>query len=117
MKPAALLLILLFTVFSTAGQYLYKLGAGSLSFELGALIMNYPVIIGLFFYAVAAVLLMYALKKAELSVVYPFIGLSYVWVALLAFFFFSERLLAVNWLGIGFIAAGVSLVGYGSGHG
>lgn len=117
MKPAVLLLMVLFTVFSTAGQYLYKLGAGSLKLEPLALVTNYSVIAGLSFYFIAAVLLMYALKHAELSVVYPFIGMGYVWVALLAFFFFSEQLMLVNWLGIGLIVAGVSLVGYGAEHG
>ena len=117
MKPVALFLILLFTAFSTAGQYLYKLGAGSLKLEPLAIITNYPVIVGLFFYVIAAALLMYALKKAELSVIYPFIGLGYVWVAFVAFFFFSEKLPLINWLGIGFIVLGVSLVGYGAEHG
>lgn len=117
MNAMAIFLMLLFTVFSTAGQYFYKLGAGSLSLEPLALVTNYAVILGLFFYFVAAVLLTYALKKAELSVVYPFIGMGYVWVALLAFFFFSEQLMLVNWLGIGLIVAGVSFVGYGAEHG
>lgn len=109
--------MVLFTVFSTAGQYLYKLGAGSLRLEPLALITNYPVLIGLFFYLIAAILLMCALKRAELSVVYPFIGLSYIWVALVAFFFFSERLPLISWAGVGFIVLGVSLVGYGAEHG
>lgn len=117
MKRTSLFLILLFTVFSTAGQYLYKLGAASLKFDITAIITNYPVIVGLFFYFIAAILLMYALKGAELSIIYPFIGLGYVWVVLVAFFFFSEKLLLINWLGIGFIVLGVSLVGYGAEHG
>ncbi len=117
MKLIAILLMFLFTVFSAAGQYLYKLGAGSLKLEPLALVTNYPVIAGLSFYFIAAVLLMYALKHAELSVVYPFIGMGYVWVAFLAFFFFSEQLMLINWLGIGLIVAGVSLVGYGAEHG
>ncbi len=117
MKKTPLFLILLFTVFSTTGQYLYKLGAASLKFNIIAIITNYPIIVGLFFYFIAAILLLYALKSAELSIIYPFIGLGYVWVAFVAFFFFNEKLLLLNWLGIGFIVLGVSLVGYGAEHG
>src|SRR3989344_1695628 len=112
-SPAAILLIVIFTVFSVAAQYFYKTGAAALELNVQAIITNYNIFLGLFFYALGAVLVLFALKKAELSVAYPFFALSYVWVALVALFVLNEVLLLINWLGIFFIAAGISLVGYG----
>ena len=116
-KPFAIALMLLFTAFSTAGQYLLKLGAESFNLSITSLLTNYHVMLGLLFYGAAAALMLTAMKHAELSVIYPFVALSYVWVALGAFLFLKENLLITNWLGIALIVSGVGLVGYGAEHG
>ncbi|MBI2664007.1 hypothetical protein HYX10_01555 [Candidatus Woesearchaeota archaeon] len=113
----SLFLIVLFTAFSAAAQYFYKLASGTLALNFTAVVTNYYIYIGFFLYAAGAVLVLYALKGAELSVAYPFLALSYVWVALISVFLLHETLLLINWVGVGFIAAGLSFIGYGAGHG
>lgn len=116
-KPAALLLIVLFTLFSAAAQYFYKAGSSGLELNLASVLTSYNIFLGLFLYGIGAVLVIFALKRVELSVAYPFFSLSYVWVALISLFILSEALALINWFGIFFIAAGLSFIGYGAEHG
>lgn len=74
--------------------------------NLFAMASNPHLVFGYGLYGVMMVLFVVALRDEELSVVYPVIALTYVWVALLSVFFFHE---AVNW----FKAAGVVLIVFG----
>ena len=65
-------------------------------------------------YAIGAMLLIVALRDGELSVLYPIIALSFVWVTLISIFLFHEYVSAYNWVGVAAILLGVSLIGYGS---
>jgi drug/metabolite transporter (DMT)-like permease len=72
---------------------------------------NPHLVLGYGLYAVMTVLFIVALRDEELSVVYPVIALTYVWVALLSVFFFHE---AVNWFkaaGVVVIVLGVAVLG------
>jgi undecaprenyl phosphate-alpha-L-ara4N flippase subunit ArnE len=69
---------------------------------------------GVISYAIGAILLIIALKYGDLSLIYPFVALSFIWVALLSIVIFHERISLINWLGIFIIIIGVSLIGYGS---
>jgi drug/metabolite transporter (DMT)-like permease len=51
-----------------------------------------------------------ALQKAPLSFLYPFMALSFVFVALCSSFIFKESLSVLRWLGIAVICVGVFLV-------
>ncbi len=97
-------------------QILYKIGSARLSLDLYALLTNVPIIAGLFLYFIGALLLVWALKKGELSILYPFLALSYVWVPLFSTLFLPvpERMNALKCSGVAVIIAGVSLIGLGS---
>ena len=113
-KNQAVILVIICAVFTSTAQVFYKIGAGKLSLDLFALITNYHLIIGLFFYGVGALLLVTALSKGKLSVLYPIIATSYIWVAILSAIFFNEALTTYKVLGIITIITGVTLVGAGS---
>ena len=51
-----------------------------------------------------------ALSKADISRVYPFMGLTFALVAILSWVFFNESLNVWRWIGIAFITSGVFLV-------
>jgi drug/metabolite transporter (DMT)-like permease len=51
-----------------------------------------------------------AVSKAELSHIYPFMALSYVLVAVFAWWIFREDVSALRWLGIGVVCLGVILI-------
>jgi drug/metabolite transporter (DMT)-like permease len=77
------------------------------------LLNNLPLMGGFCLYGLSALLLVLALKDGELSLLYPVIALTYVWVAILSFFLIHEQINAWKWLGIGLIVVGVGVLGKG----
>ena len=109
-KLSAILLVIFSTVFISVAQVFYKLAAKNFVFSLD-LIFNYHLFIGLFLYAIAALFLNLALKRGELSTIYPMIATSYLWVTLLSLFIFKETISAFKWSGIILIIIGVAILG------
>ena len=54
------------------------------------------------------------LRDGELSMLYPIIALTYVWVNLLSMYFFHEHLNPWKGLGIALVIGGVALLGKAS---
>ena len=111
------------TGFAAAAQIMMKFGAGHampkidlahpatlVAFAL-AVITNAPLFFGYSMNAGMAVLLILALKDGELSILYPIISLSYVWVNLLSMYFFHEHMNFWKAVGIALIIGGVGLLG------
>ncbi len=109
----AIILVITCTLLTSIGQVLMKYSTTGMDSILHA-ITSIPLIIGLIIYAIASVLLIISLKNADLSLVYPFIALSFVWVSLLSIILFNEYISLINWLGISAIILGVSLIGRGA---
>jgi len=107
--------MLIFTVTAAIGQTFMKSGAQRLSdsVSLPILIADTPLQIGLVFYCCGALLVVLALRHGELSVLYPIISLSYVWVAILAVVLFHESITPSKAAGIASIIAGVAILGRG----
>jgi len=109
----AILLTLSFTVIISFAQVLYKMASANLSFNPLQLITNWQLILGLVLYAIAAIMFIKALKGGELSVLYPLIAVTYIWVSLLSIYFFHEVMTLYKWLGVVTIILGVSFIGIG----
>lgn len=92
------------------GQLLFKLGSASVSFNLLSWITNIKVMGGMLLYAVSAVLFIIALKHGNLSVLYPLIATSYIWVAIFSVKFLGEPFSLEKWIGIALIIVGVSII-------
>ena len=109
-------------------QVLQKLGLGDKNLIGGSIFktlcnivraMFTPrVLVGLFLYVISAFLWILVLSKVRLSVAYPMLSISYFLVVILSATVLKER---VNWkfagLGLFFISAGVSFIGFGLGQG
>lgn len=104
-------MVILCTAFTSVGQILWKIGAGKIA-ELSviALLTNWALLLGFVSYGIGAVLLVLALRNGELSVLYPIVATSYVWVSLLSMKFLGETMNAWKWSGVAVILAGVVLV-------
>ena len=109
-------LTVLFTTFLTSSaQILYKIGSSKLvDFNLISILTNYHLIGGLLLYAIGGTLLIISLRGGEVSVLYPIIATSYVWVSFLSIRFLGETMNIYKWLGIIAIIAGIASIGYGS---
>jgi uncharacterized membrane protein len=113
-KLAYAIVLAIITTFSTAiGQLLMKLGVNNAELSFASLIHNLPLIGGIMTYIIGGVIMIYALKYGDLSIVYPFFSLSFIWVALLSVLVLKENIHWIQGLGIMFIIAGVSFTGRG----
>lgn len=112
----AVIMVAAATIVCAAAQILMKLGAdySRLHPGLGGLITDIPLVAGYALYALMTVLIVVAFKDGELSVLYPIISLSYVWVTALSYFVFHDSLNPWKMTGLGFIIAGVAVIGRGS---
>ena len=111
--PKAILLVILCTFLTSTGQILWKLGANNMS-SAATIFHNWPLLLGYLVYGLGAGLLIGSLKYGDLSMLYPFVSLSFVWVNIASIFIFGEFVSILNWVGITSILIGVSLIGYGS---
>jgi uncharacterized membrane protein len=112
----AIFLMVLCTFFTSLGQLLWKSGVNKIDLSFGIItIFNLPFILGFVSYGVGAMFMLVAFKKGELSVLYPIIATSYVWVSLLSpIIFVTDSMNLIKWFGVGVIIISVSLLGYGS---
>jgi len=111
----AIALVLFFTLLTSAAQIMYKLAAQRLEFSLIGLLTNWPLIAGAILYVISAILMIISLRGGELSVLYPLIALSYVWVSLVSPRIFpNDSMNTLKWIGIAFIVSGVGFIGVGS---
>lgn len=107
-------LVVFATIIGAFGPIFMKRGSKKFRLNFKDLITNYELMLGIGFYGLATILFVPALRGGDLSVLYPFISLSYIWVSLLSSRLVNEKMNKVKWLGILFIIIGVSLIGLGS---
>ena len=108
-KHTAILLILACTIFTAVGQVLWKLGLNKTGF--GIMILVNPIIIsGFVLYAIGAIFMITSFKKGNLSLVHPFVALSFVWISIIAFFYLKEPFNLLKIISIVLIIAGSALI-------
>jgi len=107
-------LVLAATLVGAFGPILLKKASEKKLSRLSSLITNYHLMGGVILYGIGTVLFIPALKGGDLSVLFPFVSLTYVWVSLLSVKFLGEKMNRYKWLGILCIIIGVSLIGLGS---
>lgn len=113
-KLWAIGLVISATLIGAFGPILLKKASAKKFLNLSSLATNYELFGGVALYAVGTLLFIPALKGGELSVLYPFVALSYVWVSLLSVKFLGEKMNKFKWFGIALIIIGVSFIGLGS---
>lgn len=82
--------------------------------KLSTIYKNKFLIIGVLIYGLGTLIFIPALKGGELSVLYPLVGLAYVWICLYSTLMLKERMNLLKWLGIFIIILGVSFIGLGA---
>ncbi len=107
-------LVILATLVGAFGPILLKKASSKKLSKISELATNYSLFGGVALYALGTLLFIPALKGGDLSVLYPFVALSYVWVSLLSVKFLGEKMNKLKWIGIALIIIGVSFIGLGS---
>ncbi|HII72144.1 TPA: EamA family transporter [Candidatus Woesearchaeota archaeon] len=113
-KPWAILLVIITTLFSSTGSLLFKVGMNRFGWSIEGVLAAYPVIIGGIVYFMGFILLTYSYRHGELSVLFPFISLSFIWVTLLSWLVLGEIITLAEILGVAAIVCGVVLIGLSS---
>ena len=78
------------------------------------LLTNVPLIAGYALYGINTLLMVLALRDGELSMLYPIIALTYVWVTLLSYTVLGETPNLYKNVGIVTIVIGVAVLGRGA---
>lgn len=108
----SVLLVFLCTLIGAAAQVFFKLGATAIARPTPVQILTNPTLLfGYCLYGISTMLLVLALRKGQLSLLYPVIALTYVWVTLLSIMIFHESLNAFKAIGLAVIVAGVAVLG------
>ena len=113
-KLWAALLVLFTTLLTSSAQIFYKLGSANLRFDILAIITNYYLLAGIILYAAGGILIILSFRGGEVSVLYPLIATSYIWVSLFSVYLLGEQMNAFKWLGVASIILGIASIGYGS---
>jgi len=110
-KIAGILIMVGVAVIGAVGQVFFKKAAPGFSISL-ELIKNVPFIIACTLYAVTLVLAMIAYRKAEVSILYPVMSLSYIFLIILASMFLGEKITPWKVGGSLLIIGGVAMIGF-----
>ncbi|MBS3108084.1 EamA family transporter [Candidatus Woesearchaeota archaeon] len=113
MTPLSSIIITVFATFFGAGGALFlKKGSDKLSLTLKSL-FQFHIFLGLFFYVVSVSLVIYALKKGELSIIYPIGALTYIWVTILSAKILKEKISIYQCISVALIFLGVIIISIG----
>lgn len=101
--------------FAVIGQFLLKKGitGQELNFNFLSIIkvfFSLKVFFGFFLYGISSVFWLFVLKKLPLSVAYPSLSLTYIFVVILSVFVLKEPFSVQKIFGIFFILTGVCLL-------
>jgi uncharacterized membrane protein len=115
-QSIAIILVIGCSVLGTLAQFSFKLATNHMVVNgLENFFVNPYLIIGYVFYGISMLSLTIALKKGELSFLYPFVALTFVWVNIFSpLIFNSEHFVIVRFIGVISIVIGVSFIGLGT---
>jgi multidrug transporter EmrE-like cation transporter len=108
----SVILVFCCTLLGAAAQILMKTGANKLTQPtLMQMATNVPLMAGYCLYGISTVLLVLALRKSQISLLYPIISLTYVWVTILAVMIFGESMNVYKVIGLSILITGVAVLG------
>jgi drug/metabolite transporter (DMT)-like permease len=110
----AILGVLIASFIGGFGALFFKMAADKLRFNFWKIIRNKWLLAGVCAYGISTIIFIIALKYGELSVLYPLVSMTYIWVILFSIKFLNEKINSRKLIGIFFILAGIALLGLGS---
>lgn len=127
-KPISYVLIIVSVALAFSGQICLRrgmtevkdrtgMGAGDLIKKpatfVKEIVTTWMVLLGLILFVASALFWLIVLTDVPLGVAYPFVSLTYIVVMFYDKFFESREILAVNWVGLVAIVAGIVLINWG----
>tara|TARA_Y100000310_G_scaffold66737_1_gene62082 strand:+ start:98 stop:466 length:369 start_codon:yes stop_codon:yes gene_type:complete len=115
-QKRAVSLMIICTFFIALGQILWKFGVNKV--VIGEIItyFNWLIILGFVSYSLGALFMLAAFKKGELSILYPLIATTYIWISIASPLFFPTDSMNIwKWLGVAIIFVSVGILGLNGG--
>lgn len=106
----SIILVIMASVIGATGGYFFKIASGKITLSISSLIKNFKLYLGFFFFGIAALLGIIALRYGELNVLYPISSLSYVWSLFFGKKFFNEKINLYKQAGVALIILGVIVI-------
>lgn len=107
-KKFTVLIIIFVTLLAAIAQILIKSSLNN--FEFTNIFGNYSFLTGIFLYFVATISFLFLLKQNEISVIFPLLTLSYVWITVFSIFILKEELSYGRLFGTFFIIFGAAFL-------
>ena len=104
----ALFLLLIGTFLGAYGALYFKKGS---QVKLKNLFSDLNIITGISYYGISGVFYLSALNLEKLSVVYPFVSLTYVWTVILSIRYLQEKMNRFKYSGLALILIGIIIIG------
>ena len=105
-------LVVLGTLIGSFAPVLMKKASGRITRNPSSF-LNPNLIGSILLYGLGTIIFIPALKGGDLSVLYPFVALSYIWVSFLSVKFLNEKMNRLKWIGVLLIIIGVAFIGFG----
>ena len=102
-----IMLLVVSTLLGSLGQLFFKIGVDS----NGMYGLVEFIFAGAVAYGLATLIYLYILGRSTLSWTYGFVGFSYIFTTILAFFVLKENVMLGRWIGVIVIAIGTALIG------
>ena len=111
----AIFFIVLCTFFTSSGQVLWKLALKEVVIFNPLTWINLFFILGFVSYGLGLALMLLAFKGGEVTILYPILATSYVWVSMASPYFFpTDSMNLWKWLGVAVILVSVTVLSLGS---
>ena len=110
----AMLLVMSATLVGAFGPILLKKASEKKLSNIRSILSNYHLFGGVALYGIGTIIFIIALRGGDLSILFPLVALTYIWVSFLSVKFLGEKMNKIKWLGILLIIIGVSFIGLGS---
>lgn len=112
-ETKAIVFMIVSAFLASFGQIFYKFAANNTS-DVYSFFANPYLYFGGLAYFIGLIFMIKALRRGELTIVYPILATSFIWVSLLTPFFFSNDVMTLRkWIGVIVIVVGVICVGSG----
>lgn len=108
--------VLLSLLFISSGQMLFKYVSILLNKkdEVGIITVIVYGLLSFFISGMGTVVWMYVLRFIELNKIYPYMALTFIFVPIMSYFFYSEKLSMQYFLGLIFIVVGIYIITKGN---
>jgi uncharacterized membrane protein len=104
---SSIILGLIVGIFNAIGQILFKYTANNMT-SIFSLLFNGYFYLSLMCYGLGFILLLWALKKGEATIIYPILASAFIWISFLSPVLFLNDFMSIQkWIGIFIIICGV----------